>query len=760
MQNRYFVERLIAQGGMGAVYQAIDQQQGETVALKQSLLSDPDLRKAFEREARMLTRLRHPSLPVVYDYFVEDTNQYLVMQYVPGDDLGTLLERKGRKFPSAAAIPWIMRWADQLLDALSFLHRQKQPVIHRDIKPKNLKVNSKGDVMLLDFGMAKSAGDQTRCTQAQSVRGYTEQYAPLEQIQGTGTDARSDIYAFAATFYHLLTGEPPPDTLTRVAAVLNGQSDPLRSAHELNPLVPPVVAVILHQALDQNKSNRFASATALRKALSMANPSGKTISTVSGSGQVTSTTPTIPVAKTDSSGVPTSSLKPPAPDSSLSEAFSSIGDATITSSGTPTTVLNSGGYDTIVTSTATDSLADQSAVDGAEPEPADGPAAPAPPTPMTDRLRVKLKQGNIHRIRTAALPYPKFIVSQHGQGHYHSINEAIESAQDGTQIVIQPGIYHESLVLDKAIELVGDGPVEDIIIESVGAACLEMKTDYALVRGVTLRAATGDSDETIFAVNIPHGRLILERCTIVSHTTAGVAIHNASARPLLWRCTIQNRGGIGVFFYKEGQGVVEECEIVGNSRAGVKITQSSNPVIRFCTIHHGGQQGVYIAKKGAGTLEECEIFDNEQSGIEIHQEGNPFIRWCRIHHQHNGYGIDVYERGEGIIEGCDIYGNANAGIHIAQSGNPFVRRCQIHDQEEMGIIVAENSQGILDGCDFFNNTRTGVSIGTGSGAGVYQSQNAVDDQETSLMWDHWETRESSKDKHDDPSVLGNLRPRI
>jgi serine/threonine protein kinase len=120
-----------------------------------------------------------------------------------------------------------MRWADQLLEALEYLHWHEPPIVHRDIKPQNLKRTPEGDVVLLDFGLAKgAAGDMEQTNK--SLHGYTRAYASLEQIQGTGTDPRSDLYSLAATLYHLLTGESPPDAVTRAAALVNGQPDLLR----------------------------------------------------------------------------------------------------------------------------------------------------------------------------------------------------------------------------------------------------------------------------------------------------------------------------------------------------------------------------------------------------------------------------------------------------------------------------------------------------------------------------------------------------
>ena len=263
LQGRYRIVRQLGQGGMGAVFEAIDERLDTTVALKETLFTDERLRRQFEREARLLARLHHPALPRVSDHFSEGDGQFLVMQYIAGDDLAEMMTGRQGPFPATQ----VLTWADQLLDALDYLHTQEPQIIHRDIKPQNLKLTSRGQIILLDFGLAKGqAGDVSRPTTA-SIFGYTPNYAPLEQIQGLGTDSRSDIYSLAATLYHLLTGVKPPDALTRAAALVNGQADPLLPASQANPSLGREVDEVLQRAMAQNRDQRFATAADMRKAL-------------------------------------------------------------------------------------------------------------------------------------------------------------------------------------------------------------------------------------------------------------------------------------------------------------------------------------------------------------------------------------------------------------------------------------------------------------------------------------------------------------
>jgi hypothetical protein len=264
LQSRYRIIRLLGQGGMGAVYEAMDERLDSTVALKETLFADERLRKQFEREARLLARMHHPALPRVSDHFAEGEGQFLVMQYIPGDDLSQMMARKQGPFPADQ----VLTWGDQLLDTLDYLHTQDPQIIHRDIKPQNLKLTARGQIILLDFGLAKGqTGGVSLVTTSASIFGYTPNYAPLEQIQGLGTDARSDIYALGATLYHLMTGVKPPDALTRAAALVNGQPDPLAPAHEVAGGIGPEVAGVLAQAMSQNRDQRYPTAATMRAAL-------------------------------------------------------------------------------------------------------------------------------------------------------------------------------------------------------------------------------------------------------------------------------------------------------------------------------------------------------------------------------------------------------------------------------------------------------------------------------------------------------------
>jgi len=241
--SRYRILDLVGQGGMGAIYQAEDLRlEGRLCAIKEVII-DPGVSKtyqeqmqaAFHREASVLARLDHANLPKVSDFFFFNGRDYLVMDFVPGQDLREVIEQ-ARHESTFLPEDQVLTWAEQLVDALEYLHQQDPPVLHRDIKPSNIKLMPNGTIKLVDFGLVKlMAPDDNRTVTVLQGRA-TIQYAPLEQIGGDAgfTDGRSDIYSLGATLFHLLTNEPPPDAKTRY--VRNKRQAGL-SLTEINPAV-------------------------------------------------------------------------------------------------------------------------------------------------------------------------------------------------------------------------------------------------------------------------------------------------------------------------------------------------------------------------------------------------------------------------------------------------------------------------------------------------------------------------------------------
>jgi branched-chain amino acid transport system substrate-binding protein len=258
--DRYRIVRLLGQGGFGAVYRVWDLHLNGPFALKENLDASPEATRQFAREAQILANLGHPNLPRVTDHFsLPDQGQYLVMEYVEGEDLEE--KRCKSTCQPAGSLPeeQVLTWISQILDALEYLHRQDPPIIHRDIKPANIRITPQGRATLVDFGIAKIFNPILKTTVG--ARAITPGFSPLEQYGQGATDARSDIYALGATLYVLLTGQTPPESIARA------WKDPLQPPEQLNPGLSPSVCLAIDKALKTDPVDRWQNIAELRNAL-------------------------------------------------------------------------------------------------------------------------------------------------------------------------------------------------------------------------------------------------------------------------------------------------------------------------------------------------------------------------------------------------------------------------------------------------------------------------------------------------------------
>ncbi len=256
LNKRYRIVSILGQGGMGAVYRAFDESLGIYVAVKENLFMTDEYTRQFQREANILAGLRHPNLPRVGDYFsVPNQGQYLVMDYIDGEDLRQRIERLGT-LPEREAI----LIGAAMCEALAYLHSRQPPIIHRDIKPGNIKITPEGHPQLVDFGLAKLmvGGEQTTT----GARAMTPGYSPPEQYGTAPTDARTDIYSLGATLYAALTGMIPEDALARATG--KAELTPLRV---LNPKISRKLAVVLETALAVDPDQRYQTADEFKDAL-------------------------------------------------------------------------------------------------------------------------------------------------------------------------------------------------------------------------------------------------------------------------------------------------------------------------------------------------------------------------------------------------------------------------------------------------------------------------------------------------------------
>jgi len=256
LHKRYRIVEILGQGGMGSVYRAVDENLGVDVAVKENLFTTDEYARQFRLEAVILANLRHPNLPRVTDHFViGDQGQYLVMDYIEGEDLRQRMERVGNITEDEAIL-----LGAAMCDALVYLHTRKPPILHRDLKPGNVKITPDGHIFLVDFGLAKVLhGSQATTTGA---RAMTPGYSPPEQYGTARTDPRTDIYSLGATLYASLTGIIPEDGLAR--AMDNTQLTPLRKR---NAKISRRLAAAIEKAMGVDPGDRFQNADEFKRAL-------------------------------------------------------------------------------------------------------------------------------------------------------------------------------------------------------------------------------------------------------------------------------------------------------------------------------------------------------------------------------------------------------------------------------------------------------------------------------------------------------------
>jgi parallel beta-helix repeat protein len=329
--------------------------------------------------------------------------------------------------------------------------------------------------------------------------------------------------------------------------------------------------------------------------------------------------------------------------------------------------------------------------------------APVPPVRAGGRRPAGQGQaptaGDRPRQDTARTEPPTHVVDAYQRGDFGTVTEAIEAAKPGDRILVRPGLYEEPLVVNKPLEIIGDGPIEDIVIRARDADVLTFQASIGRVANLTFRVAKGKGAHGLV---IFQGRLDLEGCDISSQGGSSVYISN-DADPRLRRNKIHDGRDHGVLVYDSGLGTFEDNEVIGNGAAGVAIQGGGNPVLRRNQIHEGKQgAGVLVSDGGLGTLEDNEISGNSVGGVVIRTGGNPVLRRNQIR-DNNYSGVHVSNDGIGTLEDNDITGNTSVGMEVKTGGNPTVRGNRINSNAYYAVWVHERGKGVIEDNDLTGN---------------------------------------------------------
>lgn len=281
------------------------------------------------------------------------------------------------------------------------------------------------------------------------------------------------------------------------------------------------------------------------------------------------------------------------------------------------------------------------------------------------------------------------------------VGEAIEAARPGDRILIRPGLYEEGLVINKPLEILGDGPLSEIEIRARGADAVLFQASIGRIANLTLRQAGGEG--MWYGVHITQGRLDLDGCDISSQLGACVDIRDG-ADPRLSRNKIHDGKAGGVYIHVNGLGTLEDNEIIGNTLAGVEIKAGADPTLRRNQIRNGKTIGVYVHENGRGTLEDNDITGNALAGVEIRSGGDPILRHNQIGEGKTS-GVVVHDNGRGTLEDNDIIGNDYAGVLIESGGDPILRRNRINRNNYEAVWIQKGGRGTLVDNDLTDNAR-------------------------------------------------------
>jgi hypothetical protein len=311
------------------------------------------------------------------------------------------------------------------------------------------------------------------------------------------------------------------------------------------------------------------------------------------------------------------------------------------------------------------------------------------------------------------------VVSAQGDGDYATIAEALANVTPGGRILVRPGVYEESIILGKRVNVVGDGPRDEVVVRVAGASCLKSSAEAARVAGLTLRAVAGGGAGA-FAVDVPRGELVLEDCDVSSETLSCVAVHGPEAAPLLKRCRIHDGADSGLYFFDGASGSIEDCEVYGHANVGMAVTGGARPAVRRSKVYGGANAGVVVWQGGDALLEECEVYGNRLANLGASEGAKLTARSCHVHEGENS-GVFVQREGEAVLEGCELYGHREAEAAVTSGGRLFLNGCHIHGGQDSGVLVREGGQALLRGCEVDDNSGSGVSVGAGSVLAVIES---------------------------------------
>ncbi len=345
----------------------------------------------------------------------------------------------------------------------------------------------------------------------------------------------------------------------------------------------------------------------------------------------------------------------------------------------------------------------------------------APPRPAKAKTTRRAEVGGIERAQatvaesTRQAPVPRsephtVTVDALHRGDYATITKAIEKEPPGTRILVRPGYYPEGIVMDKPLEIIGDGLRDEIVVAAMGCHTVLFQTTMGRVANLTLQQEGGGN---WYGVAVAQGRLHLEDCDISSEGLACIVVRDG-ADPVVRGNRIHDAKNGGIYIFSGSRGTFEDNEVFANASGGFAVDDGGNPVVRGNLIHDNGDSGIYIFSGSRGTFEDNEVFANASSGFGVGDGGDPVVRSNRIHNN-GSFGVAVLGEGRGTFEDNEIFGNALDGFLVDDGGDPIVRGNRIHQNRRGGIWVDDGGRGTYEKNHIWGNAKGPWDIAADAG---------------------------------------------
>ncbi|MGV8039290.1 MAG: protein kinase [Thermoanaerobaculaceae bacterium] len=661
--GHYVLEERIGAGGMGEVWKGRHELLARPVAIKSiapHLAADQQFASRFRLEAKAQAALVHPRIVSVTDFFFVPEGFFLVMPLMSGESLERRLERA---HPLHVADAFAV--AVDILDALEYAHGKG--VIHRDVKPSNILLDSQGHGYLTDFGIALMIGQQ-RLTQTGTSIGTPHYMSPEQILRPRQLDHRTDIYSFGCVLFEMLAGRPPFDAVTEgvdpdfVVKEAHLRT-PAPSPRAYNPALPPSLEPVILRALAKKPEDRYQTCAELASALASATlePMG------------TAATVAIPAAKEP---VTPTEARAPSPE--------------------PTPL---------------------------PPEPPrPAPAEPAPPlateppqrTPAAPSgRRARASSALVLALLAApllvalgllalrALPPSRITVGSDGADE-RSVGAAVARVRAGGTVAVLPGVYRESVQIDRDVELLADGARPEVVIEGLSGPAVTLSSPRATLRGLTLRAPGEAGGAPSPALLVKAGAPLLEDCTLTGGGEAAARLGGTSL-PTLRRCRVES-AGVGDAVVVEGQAraLLEGCQVT-DALSGVVVRQEAEATLRACVVSAFPAAGVQVLTRGLAVLDGTSVELCGQTGIDVGGGGRLRMRLGAVRGGH-GVGLLVREQADAAVESTEIADNAGHGVEVVGAQATLVG-CTIRGNGGRGIWAREGASVVVEQGTLTGNAR-------------------------------------------------------